>query len=57
MDDREEELRRALGVKEDEEPEKKRWYATKINWGFWVLIGGFILFAIFQFIIRPRVGG
>jgi hypothetical protein len=37
--------------------EKKPWYHTKRNWGFWVLIIGFIAFCITWFIVRPLLGG
>jgi len=33
---------------------KKPWWRTKFNWGFWVLLGGFILFLVTWFIIKPR---
>jgi hypothetical protein len=62
VSDRKDELKKALGLEEEEENEdevkpKKKWYHTKINWGFWVLIIGFFLWAIFYFIIKPRFGG
>jgi len=35
---------------------KGKW-STKLNWGFWVLVGGFVLFAITWFLIKPTIGG
>jgi len=39
-------------MQEEQQP-KKKWYKTRKNWGFWVLIIAFILFCITWFIIRP----
>jgi len=45
-------------MSEEQEPkEKKKWYSNKKNWGFWVLIIGFIAFLITWFIVKPLVGG
>lgn len=38
-----------------EEENKNLWRKPKRNWGFWVLIIGFILFCITWFIIKPRL--
>lgn len=69
---REDELKKALGIKspeearrlEDEKAEaafwrrwKWRFSFGKHKWGFWVLIGAFILFLITQFVIRPLIVG
>ncbi len=35
---------------------KGKW-STKLNWGFFVLVGAFVLFLITWFIIRPMIGG
>ncbi len=32
---------------------KKPWYKTKINWGFWILVLGFLAFVITWFVLRP----
>ena len=34
---------------------KKPWYKTKINWGMWILLGGFLAFLITFFIIKPML--
>lgn len=67
---RKDELKKALGIEEpEEEPKgektyeelrrKGRWHFSfgKHRWGFWVLIGAFILFLITQFVIRPLIAG
>lgn len=54
MDKRKEDLKKILGL-EGQEP-KRKWYKTKVNWGLWVLIGGFALFLLFQFVVRPLLG-
>ena len=33
------------------------WSRPKKNWGFWVLIIGFIAFLITWYIIKPLIGG
>ena len=65
MSDRKEELKKALGYKEDEPSEGKgsslekgRVYGkgklrTRVNWGFWVLFGAFLLFVVTWFVLRP----
>lgn len=35
---------------------KGPWYKAKMNWGFWILVGGFLAFLITWFIIRPNLG-
>ena len=43
-------------MSEEQEPkEKKPWYHTKRNWGFWILIIGFIAFLVTWFIIKPML--
>jgi hypothetical protein len=49
LEERKEELKKALGIVEKPPKEKRRnpW-KVRINWGFWVLITGFIAWIIFQ---------
>ncbi len=66
--DRMDQLKEALGTKEVKEvlsipagiqktsKAKKAWYKTKINLGFWILMGAFILWVITWYIVRPRLG-
>lgn len=69
MSNREEELRKVI---EDEKPEVEeeeasRWdFRNRANWkfslgrkrwGFWLLVLGFVLFLVSQFIIKPMMGG
>ena len=35
--------------------EKKPWYKTQTNWGFWVLAIGFIAYLITWFVIKPML--
>jgi len=47
-------------IKEEEEfkeVQKGKWYKTKVNWGLWVLVGGFVAWLIVWFIVRPMVLG
>lgn len=62
MSDREEELKRVLGENSAPGPAqkqpllgKKKWYANKRNWGFWLLMGAFVVFLVSNYIIRPWV--
>ena len=60
-------LKEALGTKEVKEvlsipggvqkafKVKKAWYRTKINWGFWIFFGAFVLWAITWFVVRPML--
>jgi len=41
-------------VNELESRVKRPWYYTRLNWGFWVLLVGFVAFLITWFIIRPK---
>ncbi len=34
---------------------KRSWYRTKVNWGTWVLIAGFIAFLVTWFIVKPML--
>lgn len=40
---------------EGEEELKNPWYHTKRNWGFWVLMIGFVVFLITWFIVKPML--
>ncbi len=46
-DERLEELRSELRF--------RKLFRTRINWGFWILIGGFTFYLITQYVIRPLV--
>lgn len=35
----------------------KRLLRTRINWGFWVLMGAFTLYLITQYVLRPLLKG
>ena len=37
----------------DDEIQRKPWHHHRRNWGFWVLIIGFIAFLITWFIVKP----
>lgn len=57
---REDELRKLI---EQESTSRKRGRVigkgrlrTRLNWGFWLLIGAFVLVMVTQFIIRPMLG-
>ena len=61
-EERKKDLRRALGLEEpglskEGEGRGRKWFRIKINWGFWLLLGGFVLWVVTWFIIRPRIGG
>ena len=60
--DRMDQLKEALEIKKEERVEgqeppkvKKAWYRTKINWGFWIFFGAFVLWAITWFVVRPML--
>ena len=40
---------------EQEEQPKGRWRKPKRNWGFWVLIIGFIVYLITWYVIKPML--
>jgi len=33
------------------------WRRTRVNWGFWLLVGAFLLFLITWFILKPMLTG
>lgn len=33
--------------------QKRSWYKPKLNWGFWVLIIGFIVYLVTWYLIKP----
>lgn len=43
-------------VNEFQGKHKRSLLKPKMNWGFWVLIIGFILFLVTWFILKPRFG-
>jgi len=63
MSDRKEELRKAMsvdpnpggGIRGKKPSKRKKWYDNKRNWGFWVLVGGFLIYLLSNFVIRPWV--
>jgi len=42
-------------MSEEEPEEKKPWYRTKRNWGFWLLMISFVAFLVTWFIIKPML--
>lgn len=46
-----------LVLSELDKRERKPWYHTKINWGFWVLLMGFLAFLITRCVLKPLLGG
>ena len=60
---REDELREAM---KDATPKRRQRrgtvvgrgrFRTRINWGFWVMIGAFVVFLVTWFILRPLMIG
>lgn len=34
---------------------KKPWYKTRVNWGFWILLLGFLAYLVTWFIVKPML--